>query len=89
MRAENARSIVDGNAAAGLLADVFGDDVTALVGVCGGCSASAPLAETTVELDDTAAIVRCRTCTHTLITVLRTPSGIRLVIGTLRELVRR
>ena len=89
MRAENARSIVDGNAAAGLLADVFGDDMTALMGVCGGCSASAPLAETTVELDETAAIVRCRSCTHTLLTVLRTPSGIRLVIGTLRELERR
>lgn len=89
MRAENARSVVDGNAAAGLLADVFGDDVTALVGLCGGCSASAPLAETTVELDETAAIVRCRSCTHTLLTVLRTASGIRLVIGTLRELERR
>lgn len=89
MRAENARSVVDGNAAAGLLADVFGDDVTALVGLCGGCSASAPLAETTVELDETAAIVRCRSCTHTLLTVLRTPSGIRLVIGVVRELERR
>lgn len=88
MRAENARSVVDGNAAAGMLADVFGDDVTALVGVCGGCSAMAPLAETAVELDEAAAIVRCRSCTHTLLTVLRTPSGIRLVIGTLRELER-
>lgn len=88
MRAENARSVVDGNAAAGMLADVFGDDVTALVGLC-GCSAWAPLAETAVELDETAAIVRCRSCTHTLLTVLRTASGIRLVIGTLRELERR
>ena len=65
MRAENARSVVDGNAAAGMLA------------------------ETTVELDEAAAIVRCRSCTHTLVTVLRTASGIRLVIGTLRELERR
>lgn len=88
MRAENARSVVDGNAAAGMLVEVFGGDVTALVGVCGGCSAAAPLAEASVEIDETAAIVRCRSCTHTLFTVLRTPSGIRLVVGTLRELGR-
>ncbi len=36
----------------------------------------------------TAAIVRCRTCTHTLFTVLRHDGGVRLVIGTLHEIVR-
>lgn len=89
MRAENARSLVDGNAAAGMLADLLGDDVTALIGLCGGCAAEAPIAETVVELDETAAIIRCRSCTHTLLTVLHTSSGVRLVIGTLRELERR
>ena len=88
MRAENARSVVDGNAAAGMLGDIFGGDVTTLVGVCGGCSSAVPLAETHVELDETAAIVRCRACTHTLFTTLHTPSGIRLVIGTLRAFER-
>src|SRR5262245_40259016 len=72
MRAENAASTVDGNAAAGMLWDVFGADVTALIGVCGGCGSHAPMAETVVELDEVAAIVRCRACTHTLFTVLRT-----------------
>lgn len=88
MRAEIAASTVDGNAAAGMLWDVFGVDVTALIGVCGGCGAAAPLAETVVELDESAAIVRCRSCTHTLVTVLREAGGVRLVIGTLREIVR-
>jgi len=36
MRAENAAAVVDGNAAAGMLADVFAGDVTSLVGVCAG-----------------------------------------------------
>ncbi|WP_106813850.1 DUF6510 family protein [Microbacterium timonense] len=88
MRAENAQSVVDGNAAAGLLWDVFGTDVTTLVGVCGGCGSAAPLAEAVVELDEVAAIVRCRTCTHTLLTVLRQGDGVRLVLGMLGELVR-
>lgn len=88
MRAENAQSVVDGNAVAGMLWDVFGADVTVLIGVCGSCGAEARLAEAVVELDDVVAIVRCRACTHTLFTVLREGDGIRLVIGSLEELAR-
>lgn len=88
MRAENAASVVDGNAAAGMLWDVFGADVTALIGVCGGCGDASHLAEAVVEIDESAAIVRCRACTHTLFTVLRDGDGVRLVIGVLHEVVR-
>ena len=88
MRAENAASVVDGNAAAGMLWDVFGADVTALVGVCGGCGDASPVAVAVVELDETAAIVRCRSCTHTLFTVLREGEQVRLVLGVLHEIVR-
>ena len=86
MRAEIAGMRVDGNALAGVLSEVFEADVTALIGVCGGCGAAAPLAETVVELDDVAAIVRCRSCTHTLFTVLRDAQGARVVLASLREL---
>jgi len=89
MRAENAASIVDGNAAAGILSEIFTGDVTILVGVCGPCGAVAPLGETLVELDEFAAIVRCRGCTHTLLTVLRAETGTRVLIGGLRELSAR
>lgn len=89
MRVENSASRVDGNAAAGLLSEAFEGDVTMLVGVCGGCGAMAPIAETVVELDESAAIVRCRSCTHTLLTVLRAGEGVRIVFGALRELVRQ
>lgn len=88
MRAEMARSVVDGNAAAGLLMDVLDTDVTTLTAVCGGCGAVSSFAQTIVEIDEVAAIVRCRSCTHTLLTVLRDASGTRAVIGMLRE-VRR
>ena len=56
--------------------------------MCGGCGSAAPLAEAVVELDEIAAIVRCRGCTHTLVTVLRDGDGVRVVIGALRELAR-
>ncbi|QKJ19537.1 DUF6510 family protein [Microbacterium hominis] len=86
MREEIARAVVDGNALAGMLSGMFGDDATMLIGVCGGCGAHAPLAETVVELDDDAAIVRCRACTHTLFVVLRPSEPVRLRFGMLREL---
>ena len=85
MRPENATVILDGNAAAGILSEIFVGDVTQCMGVCGGCGAVAPLAEAVVELDEVAAIVRCRGCTHTLLTVLREAGEVRVVFGTLRE----
>lgn len=88
MRAGSATATVDGNVLAGMLADVFDGDATTLVGVCDGCGAVAALAETVVEIDDTAAIVRCRSCTHTLLTVLREGTRVRVVFGMLRELHR-
>ena len=87
MRAENATWVVDGNAAAGILSEVFTGDVTRMLAECGGCGSVAPLAEAVVEIDETAAIVRCRGCTHTLVTVLRTGADVRVVMGALRELV--
>lgn len=75
---------VDGNAIAGMLWDIFGADVTALVGTCGGCGSFAAFAEAVVELDRHAAIVRCRTCTRTLFTVLQSPEGTSLRVGLLR-----
>lgn len=79
-------SKVDGNAVAGLLAEVFVGDVTLIRGMCGECASVSSLAETDVELDAQAAIVRCRTCTVTLFTVLRADGTPRLVVGSLREL---
>ncbi|MGA7148152.1 MAG: DUF6510 family protein [Microbacterium sp.] len=89
MREGNATATVDGNALAGILSEAFAGDVTVLIGVCDGCGSTAPLAETVVELDETAAIVRCRSCTRTLFTVLRDGDGIRIVFGMLREISRR
>jgi hypothetical protein len=86
MTAHDEPSIVDGNAAAGLLSEVFAGDPTIFVGTCRGCGAEAVLAEAVVEIDEAAAIIRCRSCTHTLLTVLREPAGLRLVVGTLRDL---
>ncbi|MFB4349779.1 DUF6510 family protein [Microbacterium sp. CR_7] len=86
MSHEHPAARVDGNAIAGQVLDILGIDVTALRGTCDGCGSDACLAEAVVELDDSAAIVRCRTCTRTLFTLLHTDERPRLVFGSLRSL---
>lgn len=78
---------VDGNALAGMLSGVFADDPTSIVVVCGHCARSGSLAEAVVERDEHAAIVRCRGCSRTLMTVVAAPSGPAIRIAALAELI--
>ncbi|GAA2228442.1 DUF6510 family protein [Herbiconiux moechotypicola] len=77
---------VDGNAAAGALAEVFCFDVTEVLGECAHCGARALLAEAEAELDDEGVIVLCRSCGHTLLTYLSTPAGRSLQLPGLASL---
>jgi hypothetical protein len=76
---------VDGNVLAGMLGEGLADPTMLLV-VCGACGDRSFLAELVVELDDRCAIALCRSCTHTLFTVLRGGEGVRITIGALGEL---
>lgn len=62
---------LDGNAAGGILSEVFHDDVTAAEGVCRHCGRIGVLAEAVAELDDDGVILRCRGCRHTLLVYVR------------------
>jgi hypothetical protein len=65
---------LDGNAIAGLLVDVFGEDMTSAVGVCAHCGARGRVAELVVYLRAPGTVVRCRGCL-----------GILMVFVTVRE----
>lgn len=73
--------VVDGNAVVGALQDLLAGDLSMLIVECGGCHTAAPLAEWRVEADRDAFIVRCRSCTHTLWTLIRRGDGPSLVIA--------
>ena len=53
---------LDGNAIAGMLYHVFGDEMTMARVGCGGCGARGPLAECEVYLGGPGVVVRCRGC---------------------------
>lgn len=65
---------VDGNAAAGVLREIFAVDLTAAVGRCVGCSAQAPLGAAHTYLDSPGLVLRCRGCQTVLVRVV-TGSG--------------
>jgi ribosomal protein S27E len=71
-------SVLDGNAIGGLLAEVFGTDMTAVTGVCAACGRSGPLAETVVYLAAPGTVVRCRECASILLVIV-SRSGVNCV----------
>lgn len=77
---------VDGNALAGPLSALFAADLTTALVMCRHCGDEAPLATAVVERDDTADIVICRGCTHTLFTLHHSPAGLRLEVAGLAAL---
>jgi hypothetical protein len=66
LRPEHPR--LDGNAAAGILSEIFGRDTTLAEGACRHCGRIGPLAETIAEVDEAGVILLCRGCGHTLLT---------------------
>ena len=57
---------LDGNAIGGLLASLFGTDMTTATGTCGSCGAVTMVAELPVYLTEIGTVVRCRSCQSVL-----------------------
>jgi formate dehydrogenase maturation protein FdhE len=66
---------VDGNALAGVLAELMSTDASTLRITCSHCGRHGELGDVVVERDDVGAIVRCRGCERTLLVILREAGG--------------
>lgn len=62
---------LDGNAIAGLLEEVFGEDMTTAAGACGHCGKRGQLAESVVYLRAPGTVVRCRSCTGVMMVIVQ------------------
>ncbi len=80
------RERVDGNAAGGLLLELFGQDMTGARATCAHCDHEAALADAVAEMDAAGVILLCRGCGHTLVTYLRAEGRRTLSIGGLASL---
>lgn len=72
MTEDHSSHALDGNAAIGPFADVFGIDVSMVTVTCGGCQASAVFAEQRAFLGGPGAVLRCPACDHLLARVVQT-----------------
>jgi len=80
------RDMLDGNAAGGRLLEAFGRDMTGARATCGHCARAAALADAVAELDEACAILLCRGCGHTMLTILRTDDRVILATSGLAAL---
>jgi uncharacterized protein DUF6510 len=60
---------LDGNAAAGVLQEIFGIEMTAVAVTCGTCGAAAPIGESALYAGGPGTVIRCRSCDGVLIVV--------------------
>jgi len=68
-------TMVDGNAAAGILHDLFGADMTVIPHECASCGNVAELGTTHVWMQGSGVVLRCSICREVVIRVVETPSA--------------
>lgn len=69
---------LDGNAAAGLLSEVFAVEVTAATALCAGCNRDSAVAELMLYGGLLGVVLRCPGCDLAMVRLSATPEGHRL-----------
>jgi hypothetical protein len=85
MQSHSEAAPLDGNAAAGLLGEIFAIEITSATITCDGCGASAQIGAARVYGGTMGAIVRCM-CGRAIMRVARTPAGLTLDMRGARRL---
>jgi Family of unknown function (DUF6510) len=80
---------LDGNAAAGLLRELFAIDMTEASVTCDGCGTVAEIGEERLYGGTMGVILCCRRCNSVIIRLVRTPNGLWLDMrGSQRVFIR-
>jgi Family of unknown function (DUF6510) len=66
---------LDGNAAGGLLGEIFALETTAAEGACDSCGTVAHVGEAMAYVTEIGTVVRCASCDNALIRVAQNPRG--------------
>lgn len=64
---------LDGNAAGGMLAELFAHETTAASATCAGCGRVAPLGALLAYGQAMGVVLRCATCDTAILRIARTP----------------
>ena len=69
---------LDGNAAAGILSELFVPDLTAARATCAHCGATRPVGALLIYAHGMGTVVRCPSCDTVILCVTRTPTQVWL-----------
>jgi len=75
MQSQTDDAPLDGNAAGGLLSELFAFDVTAATVICEGCEAEGEIAQAKVYGGTMGVLIRCAHCHTAIIRLTHTPQG--------------
>ena len=62
---------LDGNAAAGLLQELFAFEITTATAICDGCDRASPVGALLFYSQQLGAVLRCPACNHVMMVVTR------------------
>lgn len=74
MKEEVRAAQLDGNAAAGLLSEIFIRDVTVAHAICAGCGATGTIGALPLYSQEMGAVLRCAQCQRVVVRLVRTPT---------------
>jgi hypothetical protein len=77
---------LDGNAAAGLLSEVFAAEMTAAIGTCAHCGAANAIGAVWVYAHAPGTVLRCPDCTSVLMTIVRARERLHVDVAGVRHL---
>ena len=69
---------LDGNAAGGILRDVFAHEMTAAAATCAGCGTTGPIGALLEYGHGMGIVLRCAACDTPVMHIVRTPGFLRL-----------
>jgi Family of unknown function (DUF6510) len=81
-------TMLDGNALAGMLEEIFSVEMTTAVGTCNGCGASEPIGAVRAFLG-AGAVLRCPHCDTALVKVTRSETRMWISLPGMRTLELR
>jgi len=70
--------VLDGNAAAGALAEIYGDDMTTVLAECASCGRVDPIGGLMAFVHAPGIVLRCTACATVMIRIVQTPSRTRI-----------
>jgi Family of unknown function (DUF6510) len=67
--------VLDGSSVGGLLAAIFGADVTGMPGQCASCATVSVMGTMRVYMRGPGIVIRCPACAEVVLRVVKTPRG--------------